>query len=154
MTHRCFAVTIFTLLSVVARAELGTGARGIVSSTHPLATDVGLNVLKSGGNAIDAAVAVGLMLGVVDGHNSGIGGGAFMLIRRANGEFVALDGREMAPASAHRDMYLRNGKADTTLSQTGALASGIPGALATYDRAVRAYGRKSLADLIAPAAKI
>mgnify|MGYP000358403454 CR=1 FL=1 len=63
---------------------------------HSLATEAGLNVLKSGGNAIDAAVAVGFTLGVVDSHNSGIGGGCFMLIRLANGKFVAIDGREMA----------------------------------------------------------
>lgn len=143
-----------SLASLAARAEVATGARGIVSSTHPLATEAGLNVLKNGGNAIDAAVAVGLTLGVVNGHNSGIGGGAFMLIRRANGEFVALDGREMAPVAASRDMYLRNGRADTTLSQTGALAIAVPGALATYDRALRDSGRKTLAELITPAAKI
>ncbi|MEK7782006.1 MAG: gamma-glutamyltransferase, partial [Verrucomicrobiota bacterium] len=80
---------------------------GIVSSAHPLATEAGLNVLKSGGNAIDAAVAVGFTLGVVDTHNSGIGGGCFMLIRLANGKFVAIDGREMAPSAATRDMFLR-----------------------------------------------
>ena len=152
--QRFLGFLAFVSLVVVPRAEVGTGARGIVSSTHPRATEAGLNVLKSGGNAIDAAVAVGLTLGVVDGHNSGIGGGCFMLIRRANGDFVALDGREMAPTAASRDMYLRNGKADTKLSQTGPLASGVPGALATYDRAVRAFGRKPLADLILPAAKI
>ena len=59
-------------------------SRGMVSSGHPFATEAGLSVLKSGGNAIDAAVAVGLTLGVVDSHNSGIGGGCFMLIHRAN----------------------------------------------------------------------
>ncbi len=126
----------------------------MVASVHPLATQIGVEVLKSGGNAIDAAVAVGLALGVVDGHNSGIGGGAFILVRRANGEIVALDGREMAPASASRDMYLRNGKADTALSQTGALASGVPGALAVYDEALRLMGRKKLAELIEPSARI
>lgn len=141
-------------LSSVGLAEVGTGTRGIVSSTHPLATEAGLNALRGGGNAIDAAVAVGLTLGVVDGHNSGIGGGCFFLIRRANGEIVALDGREMAPSAATRDMYLRQGKADTKLSQTGALASAVPGALATYAQAVRDYGRKPLADLLRPAAKI
>lgn len=141
-------------LSTSVCAAVGEGKNGIVSSTHPLATEIGVNVLKSGGNAVDAAVAVGLALGVVDGHNSGIGGGAFMLIRRPNGEFIALDGREMAPASASRDMYLRNGKADTSLSQTGAMASGVPGALATYGLAVRTYGKKSMGELIAPSAKI
>lgn len=136
----------------LAAAEAWT--RGVVSSAHPLATEAGLGVLRQGGNAIDAAVAVGLALGVVDGYNSGIGGGCFMLIRRADGRFVALDGRETAPAAATRDMYLRGGRADTGLSQTGALASGVPGALATFAQAAREHGRKPLAELIAPAARI
>lgn len=148
------SVAMLALLPLFSSAAVGPATRGMVSSSHPLATAAGLNALKSGGNAIDAAVAVALTLGVVDGHNSGLGGGAFMLIRRANGEFVALDGRETAPAAATRDMYLRSGKADTTLSQTGALASGVPGALAAYAQALRDYGRKPLADLILPAAKI
>ena len=105
---------------------------GMVASVHPVATDAGLAVLKRGGNAIDATVAVALSLGVVDGDNSGIGGGCFMLIRRPNGSMVAIDGRETAPAAATRDMFVRDGKADTELSQTGALASGVPGALAAY----------------------
>src|SRR5689334_18683723 len=100
---------------------------GVVASVHPTATRAGLNVLKSGGNAIDAAVAVGLTLGVVDADNSGIGGGCFILIRLANGKIIAIDGREMAPAKATRDMFIRDGKADTRLSQTGPLASGVPG---------------------------
>ncbi len=145
---------VFVLGSASAWAAAATGSRGMVASVHPLATQIGVEVLKNGGNAIDAAVAVGLALGVVDGHNSGIGGGAFILVRRANGEIVALDGREMAPASASRDMYLRNGKADTALSQTGALASGVPGALAVYDEALRLMGRKKLAELIEPSARI
>src|SRR5438046_3760172 len=99
----------------------------MVVTVHPLATDAGVRAMQNGGNAIDAAVAAGLTLGVVDGHNSGIGGGCFMLLRTADGTFYALDGREMAPAAATRDMYVLDGKANTELSQTGALASGIPG---------------------------
>ena len=113
----------------------------MVASVHPLATEAGLDVLRHGGNAVDAAVAVALMLGVVDGENSGIGGGCFILIRRANGALVAIDGREMAPAAASRDMFVRDGKADTARSQTGALASGVPGALAAYEFAAKHYGR-------------
>src|SRR5688572_5840849 len=128
--------------------------RGMVSSVNPLATDAGLKVLKSGGNAIDAAVAVGFTLGVVDTHNSGIGGGCFMLIRLANGRFVAIDGREMAPAAATRDMFIRDGKGDTELSQTGALASGVPGEVAAFDYAVKKHGKKKLKELILPAAGI
>lgn len=147
-------VLVVHLACSTTHAEVATGEHGIVASVHPLASEAGVNAMKQGGNAIDAAVAIALTLGVVDGHNSGIGGGCFMLIRRANGEFVALDGREMAPAAATRDMFVRNGKGDTNLSQTGALASGVPGALAVYAQAVAKYGKKSLADLILPAAKI
>lgn len=137
-----------------AKAVVAQGERGMVASVNSLATDAGLAVLKSGGNAIDAAAAVGLTLGVVDGQNSGIGGGCFLLIRRADGSIVAIDGREMAPAAATRDMYVRQGQADTQLSQTGPLASGVPGALAAYDYAVRNYGRKPLRELILPAAEL
>lgn len=150
---KAFALALCLFSNLIFAAEL-PATRGMVASVHPLATEAGLNVLKSGGNAVDAAVAVGLTLGVVDSHNSGIGGGCFMLIRLANGKIVAIDGREMAPAAATRDMYLRNGKADTELSQTGALASGVPGELAAFDYAVRQFGRKPLSELILPAAAI
>ncbi len=136
----------------LVRAESFTNC--MVSSAHPLATEAGLNVLKSGGNAIDAAVAVGFTLGVVDSHNSGIGGGCFMLIRLANGKFVAIDGREKAPTAATRDMFLRDGKGDTELSQTGPLASGVPGEVAAFDHAIKKHGKKRLKDLILPAADI
>jgi gamma-glutamyltranspeptidase/glutathione hydrolase len=139
---------------MVGSAKAAYGTHGMVASVNPVATDAGVNVLKHGGNAIDAAVAVALTLGVVDGNNSGIGGGCFMLIRRADGTAIAIDGREMAPAAATRDMFVRNGKGDTELSQTGALASGVPGALAAYDYAIKHYGKKSLKELILPAAKI
>ncbi len=136
------------------QAQAAYGRHGMVASVNPLATGAGVNVLKNGGNAIDAAVAVALTLGVVDSHNSGIGGGCFMLIRRADGSVTAIDGREMAPAAATHDMFIRGGKGDTELSQTGALASGVPGALAAYDYAVTHFGRKSLKELLSPAAAI
>lgn len=143
------------LANVAFAAEnVAHGPHGAVASVNPLASRAGLDVLQSGGNAIDAAVAVGVTLGVVDSHNSGLGGGCFLLIRRANGEFVAIDGREMAPAAATRDMFLRDGKGDTKLSQTGALASGVPGSVAAYAQAVEKYGRKKFAELLLPAAKI
>src|ERR1700690_337095 len=126
---------------LTARAE---ARRGMVSSVHPVATDAGLRVLKEGGNAIDASVAVALTLGVVDSDNSGIGGGCLLLIHRADGSLVAIDGRETAPAAATRDMFVRDGKADTKLSQTGPLASAVPGALAAYEFAVEHYGKRKL----------
>jgi len=152
---RCAAFALAFLLPVApSLANYAQGVNGIVSSVHPLATQAGIDAMKNGGNAIDAAVAVALTLGVVDSHNSGLGGGCFMLIRRANGEIIALDGREMAPAAATRDMFMRDGKGDTNLSQTGALASGVPGALAVYAQALERCGKRKLADLLLPAAKI
>lgn len=113
-----------------------------------------MDVLRRGGNAIDATVAAALTLGVVDGHNSGIGGGCFMLIRRSNGEVFALDGREMAPARASKDMFLRNGKADPQLSQTGALSVGVPGSVAAYEYAVKHFGKLPWKEIVLPAAKL
>jgi gamma-glutamyltranspeptidase/glutathione hydrolase len=127
---------------------------GMVASVHPLATQAGVAALQRGGNAVDAAIAVGLTLGVVDGKNSGIGGGCFILIRRADGKLVAIDGRETAPGKATRDMYLRDGQPQPELSQHGPLAVAIPGALAAYDLAVRDHGRLKLKELILPAAEI
>lgn len=138
-------------LGVLGGTTLLAGpTHGMVASGHPIASEIGLQVLKTGGNAIDAAVATGFALGVVDGHNSGIGGGCFMLIRLADGKIAAIDGRETAPAKAHRDMFLRDGKADTALSQNGALASGVPGEVAAFDYAVRHYGRRPWKSLLEP----
>lgn len=149
-----FALALSFFCHATFAENVAHGTHGAVASVHPLATRAGLEILKNGGNAIDAAVAVGLTLGVVDGHNSGLGGGCFLLIRRANGEFVAIDGREMAPAAATRDMFVRDGQADTHLSQTGALASGVPGEVAAFTYAAEKFGRKKFADLALPAAKI
>jgi len=125
-----------------------------VATVHPLGTDAGIEALKRGGNAVDAAIAAALTLGVVDGRNSGIGGGCFILIRLADGRLVAIDGRETAPQAATRDMYLRDGKPQPELSLTGPLACGVPGALAAYDHAVRHHGRLTLHELLLPAAEI
>ncbi len=118
--------------------------KGYASTVQPLATDAALESFASGGNAIDAAVAAALTLGVVDGHDSGIGGGCFMLIHLADGRNICIDGREIGPAAATRDMYFRDGKADSNLSQTGPLASGVPGALAAYAYAVENFGKLPL----------
>lgn len=139
---------------VIASGKSATGNRCMVATVHPLATDAGVDAFRAGGNAIDAAIAAAFTLGVVDNHNSGLGGGCFILLRLADGEIVAIDGREKAPAAAHRDMYLRDGRPDTSLSQTGPLAVGVPGALQAYQLAVEEYGQRSLADLLLPAADI
>jgi gamma-glutamyltranspeptidase / glutathione hydrolase len=146
------------IIAAVLAADLppnaATATKGMVASVHPLATDAGIAALRRGGNAIDAAIAVGLTLGVVDAHNSGLGGGCFILIRRADGKLIAIDGRETAPAKATRDMYLRDGKPQPVLSQTGPLAAATPGALAAYALALKDHGRLKLPDLALPAAKL
>ena len=130
------------------------GRNGAVATGHPLATDAAVNAFRAGGNAVDAAVAAALTLGVVDGHNSGIGGGCFFLVRTERGSLVAIDGRETAPAAATRDMFLRDGKVVPELSQTGALAIGIPGSLAAYEYALRHFGKLKLSEHLLAAAKI
>jgi gamma-glutamyltranspeptidase/glutathione hydrolase len=148
------SVFIFFAALVFSNVFADAPTHGLVASVNPIATQAGINALKSGGNAIDAAVAIGLTLGVVDTHNSGIGGGCFMLIHLANGTNVCIDGREMAGAGATRDLFIRDGKGDTDLSQTGPLASGVPGEVATFEFAVKNFGKKSFADLLLPAAQL
>ena len=135
-------------------AVTATSKLSMVATVNPIATDAGVAALDAGGNAVDAAIAAALTLGVVDGFNSGIGGGCFILIRTADGKIIAIDGREMAPQAASRDMYIRNGKADGKLSQIGALASGVPGALAAYERAVREHGKLEFSQLVSSAADV
>jgi len=145
-------IAILLLLAL----PLGQAAKrtGAVVTVHPLATKAAEHAFIQGGNAVDAAVAAALTLGVVDGFNSGIGGGCFMLIRKPDGTFVAIDGRETAPQKASRDMFLHDGKADPDLSRTGALAIGVPGALAAYDLAIREHGNIDLAEHLGQAAAI
>jgi gamma-glutamyltranspeptidase/glutathione hydrolase len=135
-------------------AHTATGERFMVATGNPLATDAAVAVFRDGGNAVDAAVAAALTLGVVDGENSGIGGGCLILIRTKDGNFTAIDGREMAPGAAHKDMFLRDGKPVPNASQTGPLASGVPGALAAYKIALERCGTKALARALEPGRKI
>src|SRR5436190_13572085 len=148
------AVTLSFAAPFRTDGEVARGERGIVATDHPLATDAALAAFRNGGNAIDASVAAALTLGIVDGQNSGIGGGCFLLIRLADGSFVAVDGRETAPAGATRQMFVRDGKADPQLSLAGSLAPGVPGALAAYDYSLRRYGKISLKELLLAAAKL
>ena len=152
---RWVTVLAFVLLgfSNVTAAEI-LGKNGVAATGHPLATDAAVAAFKAGGNAVDAAVAAALTLGVVDGFNSGIGGGCFFLVRTERGSVVAIDGRETAPAAAKRDMFVRDGKAVPELSQTGALAIGVPGSLAAYDYAVRHFGKLQFSDLLRRAAAV
>jgi len=135
-------------------AASAEGKVGIAATVNPIATDAAIAAMKHGGNAIDGAIAAALTLGVVDGYNSGIGGGCFLLIRLANGNVVAIDGRETAPSNATRNMFGRAGKADPQLAQTGPLAVAVPGALAGYDLAIRKFGKLSLEQHLRDSAAI
>jgi gamma-glutamyltranspeptidase/glutathione hydrolase len=128
--------------------------QGAAATVHPRATRAALDAFERGGNAVDAAVAAALMLGVVDGQNSGLGGGCFALVRRADGRFVALDGRETAPGKASRDLFVRDGKAVPELSQAGPLAAGVPGELAALEQLARRHGRLPLRDALREAAEV
>jgi gamma-glutamyltranspeptidase/glutathione hydrolase len=111
------------------------------ATVHPLATQSAMRILSQGGNAIDAAISAALVLGVVDGHNSGIGGGCLVLIHRSNGEILAIDGRETASELATESMYIRDGKPKSDLSQNGPLACGVPGQIAAMFSMSRRAGR-------------
>ncbi|HSC68996.1 MAG TPA: gamma-glutamyltransferase [Cellvibrio sp.] len=135
-------------------ALTSSDGRVAVATVNPHATSIAQEVVARGGNAIDAAIAAAYTLGVVDGHNSGIGGGCFILVRMADGRILAIDGREMAPAAATRDMFVVDGKANPELSRTGALAAGIPGSVAALDKLQKLGGKLRLRDVILPAADL
>ena len=123
----------------------------MVVSNSEIASRVGADIMRRGGNAIDAAVAVGFAMTVTFPGAGNIGGGGFMVIRRANGESVALDYRETAPSAASRNMYLDAAGKLTDRSLVGHLAVGVPGSVAGMVEALRKYGTMSLHDVIAPA---
>lgn len=137
------------------------GGQGVVAdhamvvTAHPLATEVGLQVLREGGNAIDAAVAVHHALAVVLPWAGNIGGGGFMLVRMADGTVSALDFRETAPASASRDMYLgEDGNVVPGLSVQGHKAAGVPGAVAGLCTVHDSLGRMPMERLVRPAIEL
>jgi len=125
---------------------------GLVVSAHPIASEVGLQILKKGGNAIDAAVAVQFALAVVYPGAGNIGGGGFMVYRSAKGETAALDFREAAPLDATKDMYLdMYGQPIADLSLQGRLASGVPGSVDGMVKAHQRYGKLGWKELLQPA---
>ncbi len=126
-----------------------TGARAMVVSPHALATEAGIEVLKDGGNAVDAAVAAAFTLGVAQPQSMGIGGGLFLLIRLADGRAFAIDARETAPAAASEDMYQVEGLPKDA-SRYGGLAVGVPGAVAGLALALETHGVMSLERVLAP----
>src|SRR2546425_1244199 len=131
-----------------------TAPHAMVVSAHPLATQAGVEILKRGGNAIDAAVAVAFALEVVLPDAGNIGGGGFIVHRSAGGEVTALDYREAAPAAATHDMYLDSARNPTDKSVVGHLASGVPGSVAGLYEAWKKYGSLPWAAVIAPAIRL
>jgi gamma-glutamyltranspeptidase/glutathione hydrolase len=128
---------------------------GLVVSSQKLASAAGVEIMKKGGNAVDAAVATGFALAVVHPTAGNIGGGGFMVIRFADGKAVTIDYREMAPARAHRDMYLTaDGSVDEYKSQVGYLAAGVPGSVAGLCHALVTYGSLPLKTVMKPAIRL
>lgn len=137
------------------RTTSTTYENGAVVTAHPLASDVGVEILKKGGNAVDAAVAVQFALAVVYPNAGNIGGGGFLIYRSHTGEIDALDFREKAPGAANRDMYLdENGDAITDLSLYGQLAAGVPGSVAGMDEAHKKYGKLTWQEVLEPSIKL
>ncbi len=144
--------TLFFLLLLAITAPAADHA--FAATVNPVATEAALDAMRNGGNAVDGAIAAAVTLGVVDSHNSGIGGGLFMLIRKPDGTFIAIDGRETAPAAATHDMFLKNGQGDPNLSQEGALAPAVPGWLAALDDAATHFGQLPLKRALFFAARV
>jgi gamma-glutamyltranspeptidase/glutathione hydrolase len=132
-------------------ADAVRAPKAMVVSNSEIASRVGAEIMRRGGNAVDAAVAVGFALTVTYPGAGNIGGGGFMVIRLASGETVAIDYREVAPRGATRDMYVDSAGNVTKQSLIGHLASGVPGSVAGMGEALKRYGTMPLRDVIAPA---
>ena len=133
------------------KARVSNATQAMVVSGSPIASQVGRDILQRGGNAVDAAVAVGFALAVVHPEAGNIGGGGFMIIRMRDGQAQALDYRETAPALATRDMYRASGE---DASVTGHLSAGVPGAVAGLTEAHRRYGRLPFPAVLEPSIRL
>jgi gamma-glutamyltranspeptidase/glutathione hydrolase len=147
---------LLVLVLVVFTAGTQAAPQPAVASAHPLATDAGLEILEQGGNAFDAAVAVAAALAVVEPYSSGMGGGGFWLLHRADdGKQTMLDARETAPGRATRDMYQnKDGEVVRDWAINGPAAAGIPGQAAALDHLANQYGKLPLSKTLAPAIKL
>jgi gamma-glutamyltranspeptidase/glutathione hydrolase len=151
------ALLAFALLLVAAALPASDKpGSAAIASQHFLATEAGHEILEKGGNAFDAAIAVGAVLAVVEPTSSGLGGGGFWMLHRAEDGFqTMIDARETAPAAAHRDMYLdEDGKVNRDLAVNGPLAGGIPGEVAGMQHLAEHYGKLPLSVSLQPAIRI
>jgi len=127
----------------------------MIASDEALANEAGREILRAGGNAVDAAVAVAFALAVVEPQAGNIGGGGFMLLRMADGRSSFIDYRETAPSAASRDMYVRpDGALDSDAATIGYRSSGVPGTVSGLDMALRVWGTLPLAKVMAPAIRL
>jgi gamma-glutamyltranspeptidase/glutathione hydrolase len=151
---RLWLIALFTVFIQPLQAD--QPGKAAIASAHYLATEAGHEILAKGGNAFDAAVAVSSVLAVVEQSSSGIGGGALWVLHRASDGFeVMIDGREMAPAAADRNMYLNaDGSVNRDLALNGPLAAGIPGEIAGLEHLAVNYGKLPLAESLKPAIRI
>ena len=128
--------------------------KAVVVTADRQASKVGRSILKKGGNAVDAAVAVQFAMAVTTPRAGNIGGGGFMVIRMQGDTSAALDFREEAPGKAHKDMYIRDGEYVPQLSRKGALAVGVPGVVDGMINALERYGNLSLETVLDPAIRL
>ncbi|MFW6690727.1 gamma-glutamyltransferase [Streptomyces sp. MAR4 CNX-425] len=138
------------------KSPVATGYGGAVASVDPDATAVGVEVLRDGGNAVDAAVATAAALGVTEPYSSGIGGGGYFVHYDArSGRVSTLDGRETAPRTAGEDLFVEDGEAiPFDQAVTSGLSVGVPGTAATWEQALRRWGTSSLGEALAPATRL
>jgi gamma-glutamyltranspeptidase/glutathione hydrolase len=140
--------------SYTGKARVAEGSQAMVVSGSPIASEVGRAILQAGGNAVDAATAVGFALQVTHPEAGNIGGGGFSMIRMADGSVTALDYREASPSRGSRDMYLDLRGNPSDLSITGALAAGVPGAVAGLVEQHRRFGKLPFAQVVEPAIRL
>ena len=154
MRHTIATFTALCLILVIPVSAVRQPVRarhGMVVAMESIAADVGVDVLRKGGNAVDAAVAVGFALAVTHPFAGNIGGGGYMLIRMADGRATFIDFRERAPEKATRNMYLDAQGNLTRESLEGWRSSGVPGTVRGFEMALSRYGTRTWADMLAPA---
>ncbi|WP_120994889.1 gamma-glutamyltransferase [Stutzerimonas urumqiensis] len=153
---RALVFTVAATLLLANAVQAQAPGQAAIATAHPLASEAGAQILADGGNAFDAAVAIGAALAVVEPYGSGMGGGGFFMLRQAGeaATYRFLDARERAPLAATADLYLRDGKADPRLSLDGPLAAGIPGLPAAWVQLADDYGRLPLTASLAPAIRL
>jgi gamma-glutamyltranspeptidase / glutathione hydrolase len=157
MTRRVFvlvAALVVSSLTLNAGSAAVRAKRGMVISASAIASDIGFQVIKDGGNAIDAAVATAFALAVTHPTAGNIGGGGFLVYRPNTGEPTTFDFREVAPAGSKPEMWLKNGKYDTEVHHNSHLAVGVPGTVAGMHLAWKTAGSKPWKELVAPAIKL